>query len=73
MFACVSVELFRVHTTSMIQRSWYLVLGKQKMVEHTWMHLNLKYRYLIVGGLLLRQRSSKQKHPRQDDMQVGVT
>jgi hypothetical protein len=31
----------------MIERFWYLVLAKQKMVEHTWVHLNLKYRSLI--------------------------
>jgi hypothetical protein len=28
---------------------------------------------LIVGGLLLRRRSSKQKHLRQDNMQAGTT
>jgi hypothetical protein len=27
----------------------------------------------IVGGLLLRRRSSKQKHLRQDDMQADTT
>jgi hypothetical protein len=29
--------------------------------------------YATVGGLLLRRRSSKQKHLRQDDMQAGTT
>jgi hypothetical protein len=35
--------------------------------------LGFIYIYIYVGGLLLRRRSSKQKHLRQDDMQAGVT